>query len=112
MIAVADRAKSGEKQPDPKIGTIESAWLTLASERTTSVLVIALAAFVAISWFVPKGSDALELAREPNATLIHQVAAGGLPVLFPSAWMYAVFALLAANLFARAVANLMCEPSG
>jgi hypothetical protein len=90
----------------PKRGPIESAWLVLASERTTSLLVIALAAFVAITAFVPQGPEALELAREPGAAVMHRLAEWGLTDLFSSSWLYALGALLAANLLAMALSSL------
>jgi hypothetical protein len=90
-------------------GLIQGAFLALASQRTTSLLVIVLAAFVAIAAFVPQGREALELARDPGATVMHRLAAWGLTDVFDSAWMHALAALLVANLLAMALATMLRE---
>lgn len=104
---MTSRADSEESSP----GLIEGAFLALASQRTTSLLVIVLAAFVAIAAFVPQGREALELARDPNATMMHQLAAWRLTDIFDSAWMHALAALLVANLAAMALATFLRERS-
>ncbi|MCK6549482.1 cytochrome c biogenesis protein ResB [Myxococcota bacterium] len=86
-------------------GLVERLWLVLASERTTSVLVILLAFAVAITAFVPQGREALELAESVDAAGIHTLAAWGLTDLFTSEWMRALGVLLAANLVAVAIAS-------
>lgn len=85
----------------------QSLFLALASQRMTSLLVIAFAALVAVAAFVPQGNEALELAREPGALTIHRLAAWGLTDLFSSPWMYALAVLLAANLLASAMSTLL-----
>jgi hypothetical protein len=77
----------------------------------TSLLVIGFAALVAVAAFVPQGNEALELARDPGAVTIHQLAAWGLTDIFNSAWMYALASLLAANLLASALSTLLRKKS-
>lgn len=79
-------------------GLVTGVYRALTSERTTSILVILLAGLVAVSAFVPQGSDALELARDVNATTLHRLAALGLTDVFGSAWLRALGVLLFANM--------------
>lgn len=106
-----DRVRSTKEErvarAEPSGSAIESMFLGLASQRTSSLLVIVLAAFVAIAAFVPQGREALEIARDPGATVMHQLAAWGLTDVFASAWMRALAVLLVANMLAAAVATFL-----
>src|SRR5262249_28970531 len=78
------RTERGSSDP------LTTAWLVLSSQRTTAVLVIALALFAALAALVPQGREALALARNEAASEIHRFAALGLTDVFESAWIRAL----------------------
>ena len=95
----------------PLARIIDAGWRSLASERTTALLVVVLAAGAALASIVPQGSDAIDAARSPYATQLHQLAAWGLTDVFRSAWVMALGALLAGNLAARVIGAFGADPS-
>lgn len=98
--APGDEARGGSGSSAAAFGPVERAFLVLASPRTTSVLVILLAAFVAITALVPQGREAVPLAEHPDATAIHALIRLGLTEVFESSWIRALFVLLGGNFLA------------
>ena len=84
----------------PNRGPVASAWALMASESTTVFLVLLLSLAAAVAVLVPQGTDALDIARDPNAVLLQSLAAWGLTDVFGSSWVRALGVLLAANLLA------------
>jgi hypothetical protein len=82
---------------------LDRAFLVLSSERTTAILVILLCLLVGLTAIIPQGHEALELAEDPGATAILELARWGFTEIFESQWIRALGVLLAANLIAHAL---------
>src|SRR5688572_14249390 len=106
----ADRAevRAPERQSDAP-ALLDRAFFVLSSERTTAVLVIALCLLVGLSAIIPQGREALEIAEDPGALAIRELARWGFTEIFESQWIRALGVLLAANLITHALRALAAQ---
>lgn len=85
---------------------IDGGWRLLSSQRTTALLAILFSSAAFVAAIVPQGGEAIELARDRQAAVLHDLAAWGLTDVFASPFFKALGALLVGNLAAVALAGL------
>lgn len=77
-----------------------SAWRILASLRTTAIIALAMAGLAVLAAVIPQGPEALTIASYEHSDTIQGLAAWGFTNVFQSAWMKALWVLLAGNVLA------------
>lgn len=70
-------------------------WRIISSQRTFALLVLLVALATLLTVVIPQGAEALEMAKSPAATRLHELVGWGLSDVYNSPWMRALLSLVA-----------------
>ena len=92
-------------------------WRVMSSQRSFALLVLLVSGATLLTVAIPQGAEALEMAKSPAATRLHELIGWGLSDVFRSPWMRALLCLVAGSFVAtlyrawpRTRAGLPVEP--